>query len=114
MKTRVHIIAKILIFILNSSYSIAQSKKNKVLIIGMDGIRTDALSKAKTPTLDSLKSKGKFFNNVKILSGKNDGSDTLSGPGWSNILSGYWPDKHLVKDNTFSQNNLHQFLLNKI
>ena len=66
MKIKIHVITKLLILILNSSYSLAQSKKNKVLIIGMDGIRTDALSKAKTPNLDVLKSKGKFFNNIKF------------------------------------------------
>ncbi|WP_420323158.1 alkaline phosphatase family protein [Kribbella catacumbae] len=35
-----------------------------------------------------------------------DVSTSKSGPGWSSIASGAWPDKHGMKDNSFSGNRI--------
>lgn len=69
--------------------------KKKVLIIGIDGCRPDALMVAKTPNLDSLMANGTYS-----MDARNTGI-TMSGPGWSSMLSGVWPNKHNVIDNSY-------------
>jgi predicted AlkP superfamily pyrophosphatase or phosphodiesterase len=68
----------------------------KVLLIGIDGLRPDALQKAATPNLDALVAEAAYSFAART------GEYTVSGPGWSNILTGVWEDKHGVKDNTFA------------
>jgi hypothetical protein len=68
----------------------------KLLIIGIDGCRPDALIAANTPNLDAL-----MANGVYSLDARNTGI-TYSGPGWSSMLTGVWQDKHKVVDNSFS------------
>lgn len=67
----------------------------KVLIIGIDGTRPDALAIANTPHLDALATAGAFSGEAHT------GDITYSGPGWSSILTGVWRDKHGVDDNSF-------------
>ena len=75
----------------------------KVLIIGIDGVRSDAMQKANTPNLDNLIANGIFSPDAL-----ND-DITISGPGWSANLCGVWSDKHLVTGNNFSGNNYDDF-----
>ena len=72
----------------------AQTTK-KVLLIGIDGCRADALELANTPTIDNL-----IVNGVYSPDALND-DITISGPGWSAILCGVWSNKHLSIDNSF-------------
>lgn len=82
----------------------------KVLIIGTDGTRLDALEKAKTPNIDRLIERGTLFRGTKILDpARATKPDTVSGPGWSNILTGVWPDKHGVMDNKFQGSQYEKF-----
>ena len=74
---------------------LAQNTK-KVLVIGIDGCRSDALQIASTPNIDDLISTGVFSPDAL-----ND-DITVSGPGWSAILCGVWSEKHLVTGNSFS------------
>ena len=67
----------------------------KVLLIGIDGCRADALELANTPTIDSL-----IVNGIYSPDALND-DITISGPGWSAILCGVWSNKHLSIDNSF-------------
>ena len=71
------------------------TSEQKVLIIGIDGLRPDALKEADTPNLDALIADGLFSDRAQA------GNTTVSGPGWSNILCGVWEDKHGVTDNSF-------------
>ncbi|MEZ6058644.1 MAG: alkaline phosphatase family protein [Planctomycetaceae bacterium] len=74
-----------------------------VLIIGLDGVREDALLKAETPQIDRLAARGTRFSGTLIRKPMGtDKADTVSGPGWSNLLTGVWPDKHNVLDNKFT------------
>ncbi len=77
---------------------VAQSTK-KVMVIGIDGCRPDALEVANTPNIDNLIANGVFSSHAL-----ND-DVTSSGPGWSANLCGVWSDKHLVTTNNFSGNN---------
>ena len=74
----------------------------RVLIIGIDGCRPDALRAAQTPHLDRLVADGILVLGTDIREpGGRDDADTVSGPGWSNLLTGVWPDKHGVLGNAF-------------
>ena len=88
-----------LFFILLAFPSIGQ----RVLIIGIDGCRSDVAEIAITPFLDGLKSNGLYSPDAL-----ND-DITISGPGWSAILCGVWSDKHLVANNNFASNNYAQY-----
>ena len=78
---------------------LSQTPSSRVLVIGIDGVRSDALTAANSPNLDALMSAGVYSPDAL-----ND-DITISGPGWSDILCGVRSDKHLVVDNGFSGNN---------
>lgn len=71
------------------------SKVKKVLLIGVDGCRADALQLAKSSGFDSIAAHSYLSYHC------DRGPYTVSGPGWSTILHGVWPDKHKVFDNDF-------------
>ena len=75
-------------------------KAKKVLFIGVDGVRGDALQEAPTPNIDLLNQQA-----IYSFHALNTGI-TVSGPGWSNIFTGVLEDKHKVVDNGFKNNNL--------
>jgi len=77
--------------------------EKKVLLIGIDGVRPDALEYANTPYLDDLK-----VNGIYSPDAMND-DITISGPGWSAILCGVWSDKHGVTGNDFTNDNYDNF-----
>jgi predicted AlkP superfamily pyrophosphatase or phosphodiesterase len=81
----------------------------KVLLIGIDGTRWDAVEQAHTPRLDGLVRNGTLALGTDILAPRETPGDTVSGPGWSNLLCGVWPDKHGVVDNSFKHANYAQF-----
>ena len=68
----------------------------KVLVIGIDGCRPDALTIANTPNLDALIANGTYSLDARNI------RKTSSGPGWSSMLTGVWQEKHGVVDNSFS------------
>ncbi len=98
MQTRLHTLLFILI-----TCSLSAQSVNKVLIIGIDGCRADALDYANTPNIDLLTA-----NSVYSLDALNN-DITSSGPGWSAMLTGVWSDKHGVTDNSFSGSNYDDY-----
>lgn len=84
-------------------------REKKVLFLGIDGCRFDALQAANTPHLDSLIENGCYHDGVLILGDRYRENDTISGPGWSSILTGVWADKHGVNDNKFTGKNYEQY-----
>ena len=83
--------------------------KGRVLVIGIDGVRPDALQIADTSAIDELITAGAFTNNTKILGDRYRDNETISGPGWSSFLTGVWADKHGVNDNTFRGENYDEY-----
>ena len=81
----------------------------RVLVIGIDGVRPDALAAAQTPHLDKLITTGAFADSTQILGTRYSKNNTISGPGWSSILTGVWADKHGVHDNEFKGKNYSEF-----
>lgn len=85
-------------------------KVPRVLVIGIDGLRPDSLKIAKTPNLDRLITDGILIEGTDIRGSKSTTkADTVSGPGWSNILTGVWPDKHNVLTNDFSEPRYNRY-----
>lgn len=76
----------------------------RVLLLGIDGCRPDALQKANTPRIDKLIADGRYSMNVD----RGD-HDTWSGAGWSTMLTGVWPNKHGVHDNLFGGKNYGEY-----
>lgn len=81
----------------------AAERVKKVIIFGIDGCRTDAITPDIAPTLSELAAKGRFTTNGYTGGeiGTKSQQVTFSGPGWSTILTGVWTDKHGVKGNDF-------------
>ncbi|MEU1719651.1 alkaline phosphatase family protein [Nonomuraea sp. NPDC005692] len=106
--------------------------KNKVLVVGMDGLRFDRLVALAPPVLSSLMASG-AYGTSKLpygeaaaprtespgevvpkapeppTAGRVIRSRTDSGPGWSSIATGAWPDKHGVVDNSFTSPQFTKF-----
>jgi predicted AlkP superfamily pyrophosphatase or phosphodiesterase len=68
----------------------------KVLLIGIDGVRPDVLAEVPTPRIDSLAAAGFLIEAARTT------TPSVSGPSWSSMLTGVWPDKHGVTDNDFT------------
>lgn len=66
--------------------------RRKVLIVGVDGTRIDALTVARTPNLNARKAGGCFSDRAVTH------PVTHSAACWSSFFSGVWGDKHGVKD----------------
>jgi predicted AlkP superfamily pyrophosphatase or phosphodiesterase len=68
----------------------------KVLVLGLDGLRGDAIPETDSPRLASLLEggAGSYSASTQIT------GPTVSGPGWASILMGVEPQKHGVYDNT--------------
>lgn len=81
----------------------------RVLFVGIDGCRFDALEAARTPHLDELRQDGIWSPTTHILGQRYRKNDTISGPGWSSILTGTWADKHGVQDNKFTKPNYDRY-----
>ena len=74
--------------------------KTKILMVGIDGLILDkAIDSGRAPTLTSLKETGHFTELTMS-------APTLSGPGWSTLLTGSTHSEHAVRDNWFSGHNL--------
>ena len=87
----------------------------RVLLIGIDGCRADALRAAmgagKAPALSKLASEGCADWSV-FAGGELGGATeqaTSSGPGWSTIFTGVWRNKHGVRSNKFEQHRIAEF-----
>ena len=84
--------------------------RQKILVIGIDGCRHDAVVAADTPHIDAIMARGTRFVGTDILSPiRTDQANTVSGPGWSNLLTGVWPDKHGVNNNRFVGSNYERY-----
>ncbi|MHA1369280.1 MAG: alkaline phosphatase family protein [Promethearchaeota archaeon] len=69
------------------------SRPRKVIIIGIDGMRADAMLVARTPNIDRLARNGLYSWKAQTE------LKTVSGPAWTSLLTGVHMDKHMVDDN---------------
>ncbi|MEU5537096.1 alkaline phosphatase family protein [Streptomyces sp. NPDC020362] len=89
-----------------SAVARAAAKAPKVLVIGLDGALLQRIKDADAPNLDALMAAGLTAPSSIYA---NPLAPTLSGPGWSTIITGVWPDKHNVKDNNFTGSRFAQY-----
>ena len=68
----------------------------KVLLIGIDGVRPDVLAEVPTPNIDALAASGWYTDRARTT------TPSVSGPSWSSMLTGVWPEKHGVTNNDFT------------
>ena len=68
----------------------------KVLLIGIDVVRPDVLADVPTPNIDALAASGWYTAEARTT------TPSVSGPSWSSMLTGVWPDKHGVTNNDFT------------
>jgi arylsulfatase A-like enzyme len=68
----------------------------KLLLIGVDGVRADILAEVATPNLDRLAAVGSYTTESTTT------TPSVSGPAWSSMLTGVWPEKHGVVSNDFT------------
>jgi len=91
------------LLILLLPFGLISQNAKKVLVIGIDGCRSDVLQVTNTPNIDNLISNGLFSPDAL-----ND-DITISGPGWSAILCGVWSDKHGVVNNNFNGSDYENY-----
>ncbi|MGW7428247.1 alkaline phosphatase family protein [Streptomyces sp. NPDC054861] len=75
------------------------AKQPKSLVIGVDGATFATFDKARMPRVKGLMAGGMTATSNLYA---HPMAPTSSGPGWSSIATGAWPDKHKVVDNTFA------------
>ena len=113
----------LLLFLIASSLMAHGPGKNsdfagkRVLFIGIDGCRADALvaamERGMAPQMKMLCESEtglltrQFYAGGEI--GKSTHQPTVSGPGWTSLLTGVWMDKHGVKDNNFIGGRLQTY-----
>ncbi|QES52351.1 nucleotide pyrophosphatase [Streptomyces venezuelae] len=74
--------------------------------MGLDGVVLDRVKVANAPHLNGLMAQGLTAKSTLYA---NPMGATSSGPGWSTIATGVWPDKHGVRDNSFTGKNYTAF-----
>lgn len=79
------------------------SQPRKVLIIGIDGTRSDALQQANTPNIDAL-----LVNGFYTFDAWHCGI-TVSAPSWSDVMCGVWEAKHGVTSNSYTGSHYDQY-----
>lgn len=82
---------------------VSASQTKKVLLIGIDGVRSDALQEAVTPNIDQLIATGFFTYDSWHL------GYTVSGPSWSAMFTGVWHQKNGVTDNSYAGSNFANY-----
>ncbi len=75
----------------------------RVLLIGIDGVRPDVLAEVPTPNIDALAADGWYTDRARTT------TPSVSGPSWSSMLTGVWPEKHGVTNNNFTGRNYAQY-----
>ena len=93
----------LLFLVILSHHSLFAQNTKKILLIGMDGCRSDALQIANTPNLDQVIQEGFSCLEARTI------PPTMSGPGWASMLTGVWYNKHQVHGNVFIGNQLDQY-----
>jgi predicted AlkP superfamily pyrophosphatase or phosphodiesterase len=80
-----------------------EDRTPKVLVIGLDGVRVDVLNEVETPNLDGLAAGGTFTARTRTT------TPSVSGPAWSSMLTGVWPEKHGVTNNDFDGRSYDEY-----
>ncbi|MDX1962053.1 MAG: sialate O-acetylesterase [Pirellulales bacterium] len=78
----------------------------KVLLVGIDGVRGDAIEYSQAENLKQLIATGAYTDKMDVLGQRKTNADTASGSGWSTIINGIQADKHGIVGNDFRGHKL--------
>lgn len=86
----------------------ANGQERKAIFIIIDGVSKDVLEKVSTPNLDAIAQEGGLLSAYQggELNGYSQ-TPTISAPGYNNVLTGVWFNKHNVRDNSIKAPNYH-------
>ena len=85
----------------SSTSSFCASDKQKVLLIGIDGLRADAAAMLPLPGMRRLQAMGTW----SFWASCQNEARAVSGPGWQSMLTGVEASKHKVYGNGDVRNN---------
>ena len=90
-------------------------KKRKSVFIIIDGVPADVVERVTTPTIDEIASKGGYTR--AYVGGEVNGitqTPTISSPGYNDLLTATWLNKHNVPDNAITHPNYNYWSIFRI
>lgn len=105
----------LLLLVLLPGFLSAQKKTPKALFIIVDGIPADVIEKLQPPCLMEISKVGGFTKS--FTGGHKDSYDktpTISAPGYNNLITGVWGNKHNVWDNDIAEPNYNYWNIFRI
>lgn len=93
----------------------AEAQKKKSLFIIVDGIPGDVIEKLQPPTLMEISKSGGFtLSYTGGVKGSYNETPTISAPGYNDLITGVWGNKHNVWDNDINDPNYNYWTIFKI
>lgn len=84
------------------------AQKKKAVFIIIDGVSKDVIEKLVTPNLHEIAKEGALMSAYQGGElGEYNQTPTISAPGYTNVLTGVWFNKHNVPDNDIKAPNYH-------
>ncbi|MEQ8808659.1 MAG: alkaline phosphatase family protein, partial [Imperialibacter sp.] len=93
-----------LLFIMASADAFSQ----KVVFVIIDGVEAEVFERVATPNMDAIAKSGGYTR--AYVGGERGGyseTPTISAPGYNNLITGTWANKHNVWGNSIKEPNYH-------